>query len=359
MINKFSGAKVFHHLDHVKGTLEKRHMFPVHINVDPTNYCNHQCIWCTAYEEQKEKHHDIDYDPLVKALAAAANNGLKAVTYIGYGEPTLHKRFKELINAVHDMGVDQGIFTNGTFKNDLCDDIVKTFTWVRFSLDAATTETHNRVHGKTNTFDSIIKNIETLLEKRSGPDSFTVGVQFALHQENCHEMKMAANLLKEMGVDYFAIKPVIKRGAVEVRCDKYTLDWQQVQQDIAWIETLADENFEVLYKPYQFEINNTPYASEELKNKQFVRHYKRCYAVNFEWWIRNNLDVTICGPIKRVVGNVAEQEFESILGSEKYLQAIKDIDIDTCYRGCRPHYLNETMHFLEHPDFRTHINFVG
>jgi len=359
MMNKFSGGKIFYHLDHVKATLENKKMFPVHVNVDPTNYCNHKCIWCTAYEEQKEKHHDIDYDNLIKALTAASKNGLKAVTYIGYGEPTIHKRFKELMNTVHGLGLDQGIFTNGAFNESLCDDFVNTFTWVRFSLDAATSEIHNRVHGATNTFDRILGNITKLVDKRKGADSFTVGVQFALHQENAHEMRKCATMLKEMGVDYFAIKPVIKRGAVEVRCDKYTLDWATVQDDIRWVESLADENFEVLYKSYQFQINNTPYASEQLNDPEFVRHYKKCYAVNFEWWIRNNLDVTICGPIKRVVGNLGKQDFESILGSAQYNKAVSEIDISQCYRGCRPHYLNETMHFLDNPDFTVHKNFVG
>ena len=359
MINKFSGSKIFYHIEHVKSTLDGKYLFPVHINVDPTNYCNHKCIWCTAYEEQKHKFHDIDYDILKPTIKIAKENGLKAITYIGYGEPTLHKRFKEMTCDTHQLGIDQGIFTNGTFDSNLCNDFVENFTWVRFSLDAGSTETHNRVHGTNDTYKKILRNIESLIEKRKGPDNFTVGVQFALHQENESEMVQTAIMLKKMGVDYFAIKPVIKRGAVEVRCEKYTLDWDKVTKDIKTIESMADDNFEVLYKPYQFKINNTPYAKDKLVNKEFQRNYTKCYAVNFEWWIRNNLDVTICGPIKRIVGNLNEQDFISILGSDQYIREIEKIDIEQCYRGCRPHYLNETMHALDNPDFRTHRNFVG
>ncbi|HIJ44452.1 MAG TPA: hypothetical protein HPP50_05175 [Rhodospirillaceae bacterium] len=50
MFSKFAGSKVIHHLDHVKAALEGEYTFPVHINIDLTNYCNHRCIWCSGYE---------------------------------------------------------------------------------------------------------------------------------------------------------------------------------------------------------------------------------------------------------------------------------------------------------------------
>jgi MoaA/NifB/PqqE/SkfB family radical SAM enzyme len=357
MYNKFSGIKVIYHLDHIKATLEDKRLFPVHINIDTTNYCNHRCIWCSAYEEQKEKANDIDYDILMTALKAAKINGLKAVTHIGHGEPTLYKRFLDLIYGINDLGIEQGIFTNGDFKHEYCEDILKTFTWVRFSLDSGSTKTHSQVHGTRNAYQSILSNVKTMVKNRKGPKHFTVGIQYALHQQNITDFKKCAVKMKELGVDYFAIKPVINRGAVGTKCKKYEIDPERVQDDIRFIEQLANETFEVLYKPYQFQINNSPYGN--LDNPEFVRAYKKCYAPNFEWWIQNNLDVAICGPMKKIVGNLKFQEFESILDSFQYKEVISNIDIRKCYRGCRPHYLNEAMHFLENPDFRIHKNFVG
>lgn len=166
-------------------------------------------------------------------------------------------------------------------------------------------------------------------------------------------------MTKEVGVDYFHIKPIYKRGAVEIRSKKYDLDWNEVAKDIEAIQKLGEESFEVYYKPYQFQINNAPYSTDKLSNSDFARNYKTCYATNFEWWIRTNLDVDICGPMHLNVGNLEDQSYASILGSKKYLEALDSIDIEKCYRGCRPHYHNEVMHCLENPDFKSHINFVG
>lgn len=356
-MNKFSGSKIFYHPEHVIAARDGRLSYPVHVNIDTTNYCNHRCLWCSAYEEQKENHHDIDSVRLLKSLGTAVENGLKAVTHIGFGEPTLHREFLPMTRQIHNLGIEQGMFTHGAFPLEYCDDIVRHFTWVRFSFDAGSAEIHATVHGTKNAFDTIVNNMTALLEKRKGPDYFTVGVQFALHQANASDLLKAAKLSKSLGLDYFSIKPVIKRGAVEIRCEKYKLEWEAVERDINEVIALSDKNFEVLYKPYQFQVNNTPYGS--LENKEFVRHYTRCYAPNFEWWIRNNLDVDICGPMRKTVGNLLTDDYADILGSEAYMAVLNGINIENCYRGCRPHYLNETMHALEHPDFRIHKNFVG
>ncbi|MAE04750.1 MAG: hypothetical protein CMH76_00280 [Nitrospinae bacterium] len=169
MISKFSGLKLIHHLDHVKATLEHRNMYPVHVNVDPTNYCNHHCIWCSQHELQQEKAMGINYDALVAALAEARDLGLKAVTLIGAGDPTVYKRFLDLTREISRLGLDLGMFTHGGYPSEWRDHILETFTWVRFSLDAATTEVHNLVHDVDNRFDQIVSNLRDLAEKRKGP----------------------------------------------------------------------------------------------------------------------------------------------------------------------------------------------
>ncbi|HIJ44451.1 MAG TPA: radical SAM protein [Rhodospirillaceae bacterium] len=296
----------------------------------------------------------------MRALTTGSRLALKAVTHIGSGDPVLYKRFVDLARGVRGLGLDQAMFTNGDFPKDYCRHILDTFTWIRFSLDAATTETHNRVHVGRGSFPSIIDNIEWLVANRKGRDFFTVGIQFVLHQKNHHELKEAGILAKKLGADYLNIKPVINRGAVGIRTSKFDLGTRRVEEDIRWMrESLNDETFEVVYKPYQFQINNTPYHEDGAPNPDFVRRYKRCYAVNFEWWIENSMDVSVCGPMNKFVGNLREQNIEDILGSERYREVVEAIRIDECYRGCRPHYLNEIMHSLDHPDFAFHKNFVG
>jgi len=360
MFSRFSGQKVLHHLDHVKGTMEGKHLFPLHINIDLTNYCTHKCIWCSGYEGQQSKAHDLDFDIIMKAMNTAGKLGTKAVTLIGTGDPSLYKRFKELVHGIHDAGIELGMFTHGAFPADFIPDILKTFTWVRFSLDAASEETHNHVHVGKGSFPKIIDNIKGLVSARESAENFTAGVQFVLHQDNAHELRDMGVMCKDLGVDYLNIKPVINRGAVGIRTGKFNLDKAKALQDMTWMqENLNGNGFEVVYKPYQFQINNIPYLEDGEVPPDFERNYTRCYAVNFEWWIESDYNVSLCGPMGKHVGNLLEQDIETILDSDRYQKVLGDISIDNCYRGCRPHYMNEVLHSIEFPDFKSHINFVG
>ncbi len=367
MFSKFAGSKVFYHLDHVKRTLEGERTFPVHINIHTTNYCNHRCVWCSAYESQKDKSNDQDFDVLVSAMRDATGLGLKAVTHIGNGDPTLYGRFRDLINVLHDAGLEQGILTHGGFPPSYRDDMIGAFTWIRFSLDAASAKTHEKVHGNeipladVACFDSVMDNIKALVDGRESPESLTIGVQFALHQENFHELGLAANMVKGLGADYFAVKPVYKIGAVGIRTSRYQLDWPQVLDEIKALEELNGDGFEILYKPYQFQVNNAPYYADGNQDLEptFVRNYKKCYAANFEWWIENNFDVSVCHASKKIVGNLKEQTVKAILNSQRYGDVVDGINIEECFRGCRPHNMNEVLHALENPDFGIHKNFVG
>ena len=372
MLNKFSGQKVLYHPKHVKGTFEGRAMYPVHINVDTTNYCNHRCLWCSGYEGQQKRANDIDLDILLPVLRLSKAQGLKAVTHIGSGDPTMHKQFMFMTRSIAEMGLDQGMFTHGMYPNEWSRELTNYFTWIRFSLDAGSTEVHDKTHGVSGHYEKILENIRSLNDLRVGPNNFTIGVQFVVHQTNYHDLVNAARRVKEAGADYFSIKPVIKRGAVEVRTDRYDIEWDELQSKIVEAEQFGDDQFEVLYKPYQFQINNVPFAKEPITDPEFTRSYTKCYATNFEWWIRNNMDVAVCGPMHKTIGNLRDQTFESLLGSERYNEVINNIKIKDCYRGCRPHYLNESMHQLKDPEtlqtateqlpdanFRVHKNFVG
>ena len=360
MYSKFSGQKVLNHLEHVQRTFGGEHLFPIHINVDLTNYCTHKCIWCSGYEGQQSQANDLDFDILMRAMKTSARLGTKAVTLIGTGDPSLYKRFPELMHGIHDSGIELGMFTHGAFPADYSTDILETFTWVRFSLDAASQETHDHVHAGRGTYPEIIGNLKALLDGRESADHFTVGVQFVLHQDNAHELRQMGRMCKELGTDYLNIKPVINRGAVGIRTGKFDLDRAKALEDLQWMQdNLNGDGFEVVYKPYQFQINNVPYVEDGALPPDFERNYRRCYAVNFEWWIENDYNISLCGPMGKIVGNLLEQNIEAILESPAYLAELEKINIDSCYRGCRPHYMNEALHALEFPDFKSHVNFVG
>ena len=78
---------------------------PIHITVGLTNFCNHKCPWCyinwNQSGQQNKRSGTINRPPpkpiqadlkIIEALKEAKEMGLKAITIVGDGEPTLHKK---------------------------------------------------------------------------------------------------------------------------------------------------------------------------------------------------------------------------------------------------------------------------
>jgi MoaA/NifB/PqqE/SkfB family radical SAM enzyme len=82
--------------------------------------------------------------------------GVKAITYVGGGEPTLHKDFDEIITRSYEMGFEVGLVTNGEIIDTKIDLLKKCCKFVRVSLDAGTRKTHDILHKpKSNDFKKL------------------------------------------------------------------------------------------------------------------------------------------------------------------------------------------------------------
>jgi MoaA/NifB/PqqE/SkfB family radical SAM enzyme len=104
----------------------------------------------------------MSWDLFTSVVDQAAGHGCHAITLASRGEPTLHKRFGEMLLYINDKGIlDIKINTNATrLTEKLCHEILSAnVSTVTLSVDATTKETYERirVRGK---FDEVLNNIQ-------------------------------------------------------------------------------------------------------------------------------------------------------------------------------------------------------
>lgn len=155
--------------------------FPVHLLIEPTPVCNLRCIMCfqvdKSFASNKQYIGMMSWDLFTGVVDQAADHDCHAITLASRGEPTLHKRFGEMLLYIHDKGIlDVKINTNATrLTEKLCHEILSAdVATVTLSVDATTKETYERirVRGK---FDQVLGNIERFNKIRSNdyPNSKT------------------------------------------------------------------------------------------------------------------------------------------------------------------------------------------
>ena len=259
------------------------------------------------------------------------------------------------MNKVYNIGLDIGIFTNGSrLTEKIRKAILDTCTFVRCSINASNSKEHETVHQVKNEFEQIVNDVRILVEekKKRGTQLPTIGTQFVFYEENYQSIEAAAKLWTEVGVDYFEVKPLIEGEGSSVGTKVFSAqDREGVKEWMRLAKKLETPFFHV-YTKYEQYLNT---LSEE------SRKYRICYghALDPSLWSDGNL--YLCSNHEHeedIIGNIYENSFMEIWKGDKRKERIQKIKVDECPRGCRCDALNEIIWDYLHPDIQIHPNFI-
>jgi len=358
--------KVFHHLDRVVELQRTGDTRPIHMTIGLTNYCNHKCSWCyinwnqagrtserSGAGDAKRRAVNADWR-LIEAVGEARDMGLKAVTIVGDGEPTLHPRFEEILDRLAAMGLDIGIFSNFSMpRQSSLEAMVRHCFFIRGSIDAASAETHKVSHG-TDDFDQVIANLTRAVELRGAARRPAIGVQFVTNQWNYRELPAAARFYRGIGVDYMTIKPAYK-NALNPAHPENEIDRDTVFALMREAQAESGGRFKVYAKFPQFK-EVVGQATND------GRYYRRCQATPLSPYLDEDGSVEMCGNLKGrgfTMGNIHQSSFAEIWNSARRKDCLGRIDLNKCPSGCKLDPLNKVLWDTFNPDAdRIHPNFV-
>jgi radical SAM protein with 4Fe4S-binding SPASM domain len=358
--------KIFSHLDRIHELQTTGDTRPVHMTIGLTNYCNHKCSWCYINWHQagrasersgsgdiKRKAINADWR-LIEAVGEARQLGLKAVTIVGDGEPTMHKRFIEVLEKLSSYGLDIGIFTNFSATNPaITEALAKYCYFVRGSIDAATAEVHKQSHG-VDDFDTVINNMRRLIELRGDKKRPAIGAQFVTNQWNYTQLPYAARFFRDLGIDYMTIKPAYK-NVLNPAHPENEIDNRVVFPLMREAQSYSTDKFKVYAKYPQF-LEVVDYKTND------GRYYKKCNATPLSPYLDEDGNVEMCGNLKGrgfTLGNIYKNSFEEIWHSQQRKDCLAKIDLFKCPSGCKLDPLNKVLWDSFNPDAdRIHPNFI-
>lgn len=354
--------KILWHFDRIQKWLNDEAVYPVTLEIDPSNACNEQCIWC-CWEEHRKNKEMMPWELMEKIIHNLARVGVKGLIWTGGGEPLMNQYTIRGMELAKSLSMENGMFTNGILMtSDKISSIVKSCTWIRISLGAATAEVFKKTHG-TNDFDKIISNIQKFVQiKKELKSDISIGLSMIIHKVNYHELYDEAKMAKELGVDYFQGKPPNQIGSEDANLwNKEVIPLFKKARD-----ELEEENFKILTAQYtqdkygnrglKFLSNITPSlnVTDEEKNK--------CYVHNFVTAITTNGDVAFCKNHRDtkefVLGNLKNQTIEEIWHSNRRKEIIKKVNAGGCKVFCQNGRLNQMLKFIKTPDKKKHPKFL-
>ncbi len=150
----------------------ERPPYPHNMMVELTNVCNHRCIFC-GHKSMKRKQGFCDRSTMLDIIQQANKLGTREIGFYLCGETLLSRELEFFVDNCKRMNFEYiYLTTNGTFaEKDRIRELCKLgLSSIKFSIDAATAETHQKLHG-TADFAQIKKNVFDVLSlKKEGID---------------------------------------------------------------------------------------------------------------------------------------------------------------------------------------------
>ncbi|MGE4267705.1 MAG: radical SAM protein [Deferribacterales bacterium] len=342
--------KLKYHPDRVAQFLKTGDTAPVYVEISPTAFCNHRCVFChynyIGHEGSFAKGRMLS---LIDELADA---GTKSVVFAGIGEPLLNPETVPAVVKAKKLGIDAGMSTNGALMKDgHIPELVQNLTWIRFSFNAATPEKYAEIHHtKPEDFEKALVNIEKLAkEKKRAGASVTIGLQFILLSDNLNGIDSLVGRVKKAGADYFSMKHFYEHEKNSMKCSSINEEQENMLKAVS--AKYSDPKFSVILR------------SRENLNR--TRVYDKCMGLPFIVYIRENGDVYTCFSYqhdeKTVLGNINKSTFADIWKSGAKKDAVdyinNCIEKNNCQPNCRHHQINNYLWELTHPSVE-HINFI-
>lgn len=151
------------------GTLDRAEAVPPSLQIEPTNYCNVNCICCPASRSSRQRGY-MDLNLFQRIIDDASPIGVQRVRLFLHGEPMLHPQIIEMISYIKSKGLAVHVTTNGMlFNRERIEAIlrsgVNSADQITFSILGYSEEVHERIMRGVN-HDKVLKNISDFLELR-------------------------------------------------------------------------------------------------------------------------------------------------------------------------------------------------
>lgn len=329
--------------EHYLNNGKERLPYPLYATWDITNYCNLNCVFCSAASLRNKE--IIDDKNTLKIAQKIIDNGIKYVSIRG-GEPTLVKQIKDIIKLFNKNRVFVELVSNGT---GITEELLKSFSRlnknlirIKISLDSTDKELNDKLRGK-GSFEGATSAIE-VCKKMKWPFR-TQMVITNKNKDNIIDMYNYVSCKKATSFGTILVLPM-GRGK---KTDLVSID-EKLLKDLIYIkENEKDTKFEKLgmgidgYRFYNELYKDSNYTEEESYKFSLLK----CNCGKTRINIDSNGDVYPCDMMKYpefLMGNILKDDMTKIWNSDnvnkfnkitrRTKKGCKDCNIRGCNTGC-------------------------
>lgn len=290
-MNKFAPqTKMLWHGKKVEEWLREGKTLPVMFEIAPVGYCNATCDWC--FFKDRHKNEVVNEAMMINFIIEMHKAGVYTINWTGGGEPTLHKSFADFVYIAYELGLRQGLFTNG-YKEVPHQEMLD---WIRISL---TPEGFKKIIKPEVKFGICLNHIKG-------------------HTKEYISLMCAK--AKKFGASYFQVRPALIGDYLK----------QPILPIPNYLKKFETDDFKVYVTEYKYEESVKP------------RTYDNCYGFSFCPAVDWNGNILVCLYRQELVlGHIRSDAIERIFLDFRERAGIK-VD-NKCQNCCKNHEINKIL----------------
>jgi radical SAM protein with 4Fe4S-binding SPASM domain len=279
--------------------------YPRRLVLEITNACNLKCIMCGR---DKSAFQNIFLDLSYLYALDDVLKHAEEVTLFGWGEPTIHHQFKDMLQFLDAYPVHKYFVTNGTTLRKIADDLFNfKVDIMAVSLDGSTAETNNEIRIKSD-FNKVVSDLEAIVHQRRMKNVRYPYINFVvtLMKRNLHELPDMVNLAHAIGIE-------------EVKAVYFTTFTERLKDEVLWnnAEEVKEIFTETVNRGRELGIKiKLPYIQgEDIAGSKF---HKDCFVGWRDFFIGSDGNVRPCQSISRNMFHISKyQTFREAWNSEE------------------------------------------
>lgn len=322
--NRFQKWKIMKHDGRIHQIIDGHIPAPVEWIIYPSNVCGYQCAHCIMAREQVDHRNTLSAHAMAKIPKDACAYGVSCVVFSGGGDPLLNRHTLETARELKRKGMLVGINNQGYLLND-----PTPFNFVRYSVDAATRETYQRIHG-VDGWERVNANIQRHADLRASGAQIEMGLAFLITPWNYQEVCDFVAWGQRFMPDFIHIRPAYLDAAYIQK--NYPGGGMDLKDRI--IPQMA-ETAKVLEAEYE----NVYFRVDKFEGFWSPKKYSKCRSTPLMAVTSGDGAFLVCQD--RGIssdesclrwGNYNTQSFEEIWWGAEHKKVLESIDLDRCPR---------------------------
>lgn len=292
---------------------------PLKIELDVTKRCNLKCKHCSREASSRSTDGKMSLQDYVDVIRQAGRIGIPELSFMG-GEPTCNPAFIELATLAKMSGI-RTLFTstNGWLVDeDLARKMAVLFDSIQVSIHGADSRTHDTIVGRGGAFERACKAVR-LFVKKEVP---SLNISCTLMNENANQMDAMVQLARDLKAPSIRFLMLFAKGRGS-RLDQ----WEN--KDKIGVSDKIRMFREEEAGGIRIEGGGLPAYSSIRKDATIYG----CPAGRSLMYIDADGDVTACGNLSHVIGNIRNKEILDLWHSPAMKALRKKPSCDCSYTG--------------------------